>query len=720
MYQEYETKINEILVKNEIQTSITLLQPPSLELGDFCFVVNRVSGKNDPIEFGNKLKDFFVDLSGIHSITLFNTAGESGKKGVIYLNFTLDENMKISLMQNQIQSNFKNVNKKSYGTSQLNTGKTAVVEHTSANPISPIHVGNLRNSIQGDTYARILKSTGYKIHRLYYVNDVGLQISLVAIGYEITKNLNIKPVIKVDLHFGQIYAIMNCFYSIDQIKRKSKNKQNSLSKGYQFTESDISILQDEYKAEIQIIQSKIDTITVIDKASNNQKKELRDLKRDLTKLEDESKNIEKYDRIFYNLKGRFPKLFHPLLEEVSKLDLDERQKTYLYSFEKNTDKYISSIFRELVSWNLGAFEWTLGRYNIEFDQFDYESDLTWSGKADEVIDQLAKSPNIVAKEGKALRYSYPSEAMAEFSKKTGRNKNSFPIKGQIPDLQLRRADGTALYPAKDIAYSIQKFEEFKPDVIYNVISTEQTLPQFQLLLPLFELGKVKYAKNLFHYSYDRVDLKGRTMSGRMAQYITADDYYNETFIRARIAKRDSDEKRGKSIPVTDEEWEEENLVLHAITLASTRFPLIESSPKRRIELDLDRELDFNRNSGPFIQYAHARANSILIKAEKEFNIKPSIKIDFNQITDIDVLEISDHLMLFEEKLNLAADTQDPSQIATWCFQLAQYLMKYYEKYPVLKLDEVNIVKARLFVIAMIKKGINVGLTTLGIPAVDRL
>ncbi len=300
-------------------------------------------------------------------------------------------------------------------------------------------------------------------------------------------------------------------------------------------------------------------------------------------------------------------------------------------------------------------------------------------------------------------------------KELGFSKSNLPYKGHIPDLQLTRKDGTALYPTKDIAYSIMKFENHKADKVYNVISDEQSLPQFQMLLPLYQLGYKQIAKNLHHYAYGLVELQGRKMSGRKAIYITSDEYYDETKVRARMAKKASSKGKEESM-----DWEEEEEILTAVTLASTRFPLVETDPQKKIVLDLDRELDFRRNAGPFVLYAHARTCGIINRVKEEKNVEPSLDIDFSLLAEDQLsIEIAHHIDSFEEELKSAALEMNPSKIASWCNNLAQYFMKYYENNPILSADK-PLMKARLLMVAIIQKGLKTGLSLLGIPPVDRI
>jgi arginyl-tRNA synthetase len=230
----------------------------------------------------------------------------------------------------------------------------------------------------------------------------------------------------------------------------------------------------------------------------------------------------------------------------------------------------------------------------------------------------------------------------------------------------------------------------------------------------------EYAKGLKHYSYELVELRGRTMSGRLAQYVTADEYYDETYIRARMAKRQADAERNVGLPTTKTEWKIENETLRAVTLASTRFPLVETAPNKRIELDLDRELDFRRNAGPFVEYAHARCASLMTKVKQDMGLEANLDIDYTLLAHDDIVAIIQHLKSLPDTIRKAADQQDPSQIANWCISLAQSFMKFYENYAILRAETEQLAQARLTMVEAIRRGLFTGLEILGIPAANQL
>ncbi len=713
MQKKLESQINELLKNEGFKKNIRLDHVIKSLHGkaEFAFIVNPLAERSDdPFLVAKSLSQKIMDAIPLVQ-NAFPSETKKGKHTLVFINLKINPEELKKYRAGNIVNTLKDVLSENFGQSSKNMGKIVIVEHTSANPIAPIHVGNLRNTIHGDTFARILKATGYEVRRHFYINDVGLQIGFTVIGYEFLKKEKLYPDVKFDHWIGKVYAIMNSFYSIQTIKQNARKKDIPVSKSrYTLTATDLKKIDAYYTDKINEIKKEVENLKK-EKNTKATKQKISKLNRQINKLKEESKEAEKYVATVNSLKIRFPELFDILKKNVKKIDLIAKTSEYLEKYEKGNDKSINSLFRELTDWTISAFKWTLKRYNVDFDAFDYESDITWNGSPKKIVDKLAKLENTLSLHDGTYRFTYPKQLINKMYQELKLDKKSIPIKGDIPDLQLTRSDGTALYPTKDIAYSLYKFHQFNPEKVYNVISDEQTLPQFQLLLPLYLLGEKHAAKNLIHYRYGLVELLGRKMSGRQAIYITADEYYDETKIRARMAKKAAFKQ------FEDETWEEEEKLLTAVTLASTRFPLIDTDPNKKIVLDLDRELDFKRNPGPFILYAHARAAGILRKAVPRRSID---EIDWKILAENkETIDIIDLLATFEQRLMDAVNDMNPSKIASWCYELAQKFMKFYEQNPILSAEE-QTKEALLWVVTALKKGIATGLSILGIPAVDRL
>ena len=226
-------------------------------------MLNQYSKNEDLFSLGNVWADKLQDIEGIKEVSVFSMKGK--KKPIIYLNFRIEDKLRDQLRTSYISQGLQSIFSPEFGYNKINEGKTAVVEHTSANPISPLHVGNLRNSVHGDTLARILERTGYDVVRIFYVNDVGLQISFVVVGYELIKNRGIKPAIKIDLWMGQIYAIMNCFHTIQTIKKRAKERGLQTVDSYIISENDKLTLHKFLENQLKKLNADLETINTIEK-----------------------------------------------------------------------------------------------------------------------------------------------------------------------------------------------------------------------------------------------------------------------------------------------------------------------------------------------------------------------------------------------------------------------------------------------------------------------
>ncbi len=725
--KEVQKKIENAMKSSGLETKapIRLQKPPSIDLGHFAIMINPLAGKQDPEKFGEILSTELAKDNNIDSAKLAVSIDKKGRKQV-YLNITLSPDFLSSVRKREFSVTLKKILSESYGWWNDHNGEIAVVEHTSANPISPIHIGNLRNTLHGDTLANILERLGYKVSRRYYVNDVGLQIAFTVVGYEIlTHYENIKPDDKIDLWLGQVYACMNCFYTIQDLKEWF-NKVNPALKletqTYEINEEEKQAVEKWINSKIKNLNEKIKEIESISSSNKKKKKKLPE-EEELAEIKDKKKEWLKYYEVQFNLEERFPKIFNQLKSYLTnkKIDLKSKTKRYLAAYEENKDPLVSEIFREMSQWCLAGFENTFQKYRVSFDAFDYESEITWSGKPKEIIKILAEKRGLnVDEKLRAIRYDYPPDKISKLSKLLNKPKKSLPFKGEIPDLQLTRSDGTALYPAKDIAYSIYKFEKTGASKVFNVVGAEQILPQFQLLLPLMELGLENYAKNLHHYAYEIVSLKNRIMSGRLAQYVTADDFYKETKVRARMAKRASDKERGISDKEID--LEEFDKIVEAITLSTVRFSLLETDPKRRIVLDVDQALDLKQSTGPFVEYALARSYGILRKAAEKFDLSKIVpeNVDLSLITTDKDAEMIEVLTKLHNVFKRSVDEMNVSYVPKYAFEVAQKFMKYYENTPILKGTSKEEARARLLIIKAIQRTITIILETLNVPPLEKM
>lgn len=434
---------------------------PRKEYGDISiatFVLAKEIGKS-PVEIAKVIKEH-INLKGAKFIV--DVKAEKG-----FLNFFLNYDNYFKLILNVV----KELRDK-YGFNPVDKPLTIIVEHTSANPIKPLHLGHLRNALLGDSLARLLELRGHKVERHFYVDDVGLQVAYAAYGYQYVRDL--KPNIKKDHWIGVIYTLVNLLTEVISL-RDEYNKVKNID-----TKKALELL------------SKIDSLMV-----------------KISKIKDN------YPELFERIMSAIEKEKDPLekISEINKL------------YEKG-DLRIVKLIREMCNICIEGFKETLARLNISFDSWDWESDISlWSGLVDQILAKLVSLGYVRRKEGALVLETGRIVEEFELHEILGIPKNY-----EIPDLILVRSDGTTLYTTRDIAYTIWKFK--RADKVINVIGAEQTLEQLQLKIVLWLLGYKDQVKNLIHYAYEMVTLGGRKFSGRRGEYITVDELLNEAVSRA--------------------------------------------------------------------------------------------------------------------------------------------------------------------------------------------
>jgi arginyl-tRNA synthetase len=451
-------------------TSLALEKPPNPEFGQLasslCFELAKQLGKK-PLALAERVVKA-IDKSKFSLIEHVVSAGGG------YVNFHVDF-VKFSALT--IESARKLDNE--YGFVKNENPMKTIVEHTSANPLHPIHIGQARNPMLGDALARILKSRGHRVSRHYYIDDVGRQTSIIAYGYE--KLGKPKPEGKPDHFIGRIYTITSCLVEINRLKKELERAK--------------AVAADEEIAKI-------------------------------------NRELDDWVSVAAELKGRFPELFEKLLDKVSEDENPENEVNKLNRAYEEGDEKTKRLIREVSELCLQGFRETLSRAEVFYDSWDWESDLVWSNRVAEVLQKLKTTPYVFSLGGVL---EFDAEKVIEelnLRKKLGLREDY-----EVSALTLVRADGTTLYTTRDVAYTLWKFR--KAEKLVNVIGVEQTLAQLQLKIALHALGFGKHADNLVHFAYNLVTLPGYKMSSRRGRFITFDEVMDEAVKRAyeEVSKR---------------------------------------------------------------------------------------------------------------------------------------------------------------------------------------
>jgi len=669
IYDNIRDEISKI-IKREFKKDLELIWtfPRSSELGDLSFPLFNMSKelKKSTQELGHYVAENLLNNQYIERIEVHGG----------FLNLFLKKKEFTSAILLNLLS------QKKYGSSDWKSDERIIVEHTSSNPTGPLHVGNVRSSIIGDVIGRLYKFLGAQVNIRYYVNDLGRQIAPLVIGYQLIKN-KIKPDVKIDLWFGKIYAIMNTFLEINQIKNlmlSKMQKKNIDGSKYELTQK-----------EIQNFKNQLDEI-------GNTSEEKEGLIIQLNKLL----------RVQSSLRERLSDLYHNLLTETLENieDLESLTTKYVKLYQDGKDKAVVSQFRELTEKVLSGHIETLNMLNIFVDDYDWESVYAWSGEVQDVLNELSNS-KYLRHEGEA-RLLLCDKIASETSYKT-----TYNIKHEIPDLIIVNSEGITLYVCRDIVYHLHKLDKFNATYCYNVISKQQQLAQQGVKLALYALGKSDVADKIEHYDYEYVSLIGRKMAGREFEYVTPDEIYELT-----------KEEVYQILKTREYPKEQEDEIAQKVSSSSVKYHILKMDPQKTIRFDVKKAADPNENSGSFLQYSYARAFNILLKAPEK-----GIKVDqiIRNVKEVDVKVESENewilIKMIEDlpaMLEKSLSSLKPDSVANFTYSLASAFNKFYDSCPVLIAKDKSVLQTRILIVYSTIKCLESLFEVMGIDILDKM
>ena len=373
--------------------------------------------------------------------------------------------------------------------------------------------------------------------------------------------------------------------------------------------------------------------------------------------------------------------FYVMFEKKKTKKLEEEIQEMLRKWESG-DKEIRALWSRMDSWAVKGFRETYKRFGSDFDAEFSESDF-WD-KADFIIKVGIKKK--VFKQGK------DGSVVANLEKhKLGKK-------------VVRRSDDTSIYITNDLALTPHKFKKFKLDGSVWVVASEQNL-YFQQLFKIFDLLGFPWAGDCFHLGYGMVSLPEGRMKSREGKVVDADDLIEELQDLARKEIR----KRDKSI--SKAELEKRSL---QIGLAAIKYYLLKTDALKDMKFSPEESISFDGDTGPYVQYSHARAKSILRKAGP----LPS-RFDSGALSDSKETALLRQLADFPGTIHRAAKDFKPHYIAGYVFDLATRFNEFYQAVPVIKADSVS-KPARIALVKATAQVISNGLALLGIDAPDRM
>jgi arginyl-tRNA synthetase len=412
-----------------------------------------------------------------------------------------------------------------------------------------------------------------------------------------------------------------------------------------------------------------------------------------------TKALDEWVGVAADLQSKYPEEFDLLGKLISR-DPDQENSIgeLIRKYEKN-DPDTKALLRRVTRIILTGFEETLQRARIHFDQWDWESDLLWTERVAKILDQLTKSGFTFSKGG-ALELDV-AKAVEKFGL---REQLGVTPTFEFPPLTLMRSDGTSLYPTRDIAYTLYKFES--AERVINVIGTEQSLAQFQVKVAFWITGHRKEAEKFIYFPIGHLMLEGQRMSARRGRYVTFDQVLDETVLRARSEV----DRRSPSIP-----GEIRQRIADRIAISAVRYAILSVDAIKSTNFVWDKVLNFETNSAAFINYAYTRSSGILRKLGRIEQPK-TLDLLKEPVEQALVLELSK----FPETFAKAADDLNPTLLCLCANLLAQRFHEFYEKSDISHVSDDELKWQRVELVLAVRTVLTTVAGLLGLELAERM
>lgn len=353
------------------------------------------------------------------------------------------------------------------------------------------------------------------------------------------------------------------------------------------------------------------------------------------------------------------------------------------------DKEVRSLWETMNGWVYSGFDETYKKLGVGFDKIYYESQTYLPGK-EKVLEGLNNGVFVKKEDG-----SVWADLTAD----------------GLDEKVLLRADGTSVYMTQDIGTASLRFSEYPIDKMIYVVGNEQNY-HFQVLSILLDKLGFSWGKDLVHFSYGMVELPEGKMKSREGTVVDADDLVDEMVETARTTSQEL----GKLDDLSNEEAEE---IVRMIGLGALKYFILKVDPRKNMTFNPKESIDFNGNTGPFIQYTHARIKSVLRKAvENGIVIKNSA--DKQLILSEKELYLIRLLTTFPNVVNESAETFSPSLIANYIYDLSKEYNQFYHDFSILREQNETIKDFRLMLSELTGRVIKTGMGLLGIDVPERM
>ena len=356
---------------------------------------------------------------------------------------------------------------------------------------------------------------------------------------------------------------------------------------------------------------------------------------------------------------------------------------------ENNDPEVRALWRKMNEWVYAGFDETYKMMGVSFDKIYYESDTYLEGK-EKVLEGLEKG----------IFYRRPDNSV--WADLTGEG---------LDEKLLLRSDGTSVYMTQDIGTAKLRFQDYPIDKMIYVVGNEQNY-HFQVLSILLDKLGFKWGKDLVHFSYGMVELPNGKMKSREGTVVDADDLMEEMISQAK----DVSMEMGKLKDVSDEEASE---IARKVGLGALKYFILKVDARKNMLFNPAESIDFNGNTGPFIQYTYARISSILRKAQ-EAGISIPEKLDADVEVNEKEMTLIQHLNGFAVVVKQAGTDYSPSGIANYCYELTKEFNQFYHDFSILREEDEKKKVFRLVLSKNVAKIVRLGMGLLGIEMPERM
>ena len=353
------------------------------------------------------------------------------------------------------------------------------------------------------------------------------------------------------------------------------------------------------------------------------------------------------------------------------------------------DEEVRALWKKMNDWVYQGFDETYKAMGVGFDKIYYESETYLEGKA-KVEEGLAKG----------LFFRKPDGSVWADLSNEG-----------LDQKLLLRADGTSVYMTQDIGTAALRFKDYPIDKMIYVVGNEQNY-HFQVLSILLDRLGFKWGKELVHFSYGMVELPNGKMKSREGTVVDADDLMEEMVSAARRTS----EELGKFADMTENE---RNEIARIVGMGALKYFILKVDARKNMLFNPEESIDFNGNTGPFIQYTYARIRSIMRKAEAEGIVLPSVLPNTLPLNEKEV-QLIQKLNSFETVVEQAGKDYSPSGIANYCYELTKDFNQFYHDYSILNAESTEAKTLRLALAKNVAKTIKNGMQLLGIEVPERM